>query len=214
MTKYVVFGAAVFFLFLLIILISTLASKKKNKDKEDGSSGTGKIKKSIAELLPIYDFDNEHNCYKLKEDRYMDLLQINSKDLINSSADEVEYDCLKFAKMYKLYEDDIKIVTMNFPCDTKVQQKYMQHRIDRTANNVYKQFLQKKLDELVWLGKNNTTREFYYMIFADSLDALDKHRSTLKTVLHTGRDGLLIELPAKKKHQILYRLNNKTSLVV
>lgn len=140
---------------------------------------------------------------------FMDLIQINSKDLVNSSADEVEYDCMKFAKEYKLEEADLKLIVLNFPCDTKRQQAYYEIKLEQTKNAVYKNFLQKKLDELIWLGKNDTTREFYFMLFAKSHTDLEKQITTLKTVLHTGRDGLLIELTDEKKHQIIYRLNNK-----
>lgn len=168
----------------------------------------------VDKLLPITGYVQGKGCYVLKNQTYMNLIQINSKDLVNSSQDEVEYDCMKFAKEYKLEDGDLKLVVLNYPCDTRTQQEYYKRRLERTGNQVYKKFLQRKLDELVWLGKNDTTREFYFMVFAKTIEELEKRMLTMKTVLHTGRDGLLIELTDEKKHQILYRLNNKSNSIV
>lgn len=121
MTKYMVFGAVLFSLFLLIYgTFLLLSTQTDGKEQKMGS----RVRKSITDIIPIREYDTENGCYRMKDGKYMDLVQINSKDLVNSSADEVEYDCLKFAKLYRLYEDDIKLIVMNFPCDTKKQQAY------------------------------------------------------------------------------------------
>ena len=182
---------------------------EKTKGQEKGKRKKKQEKPKVDKVLQIRGYDKEAQCYLMKNGGFMDLIQINSKDLVNSSADEVEYDCMKFAKEYKLEEADLKLIVLNFPCDTKRQQAYYEIKLEQTKNAVYKNFLQKKLDELIWLGKNDTTREFYFMLFAKSHTDLEKQITTLKTVLHTGRDGLLIELTDEKKHQIIYRLNNK-----
>lgn len=216
MTKYIVFGAVLFSLFLLIYGTSLLLSakgKKQTQTDRKGEKTEGKIKKSVTDLIPVRKYDTENRCYCMKDGKYMDLVQINSKDLVNSSADEVEYDCLKFAKLYRLYEDDIKLIVMNFPCDTKVQQAHLNRKLDQTSNMIYQRFLQRKIEELVWIEKHNTTREYYYMLFADSKDALEKNLTTMKTALHTGRDGLLAEIPDEKKHKILTRMMNKNALI-
>lgn len=171
------------------------------------------LKKSVTELIDIQGYDKECNCYRMKNGGCMNIIQITSKDLVNSSDDEVEYDCLKFAKLYKLYGDDIKILTMNFPCDTSEQQHYIEHRMQKTANAVYKNFLQRKFNELVWLGKHDTTREYYYMIFAKDTEELEKNTRLLNTTLGRGKTGLLVELTEEKKKQILFRLANKCTMI-
>lgn len=185
--------------------------EKREPDKREKK---GKLKKSVADLLPVVGYDQDAGCYRLKNGKVLDLIQINSKDLVNSSGDEVEYDCMKFAKLYKMYENDLKLVVLNFPCNTVVQQGYLQRKLEKTSNPIYQRFLQRKVDELVWLDKHNTTREFYYMLFAKDPIELDKLRGVIKTVLHTGKDGLLIEMSDEKKHQVFYRLNNKNSMAV
>lgn len=171
-----------------------------------------KSRKMITDLIPITGYDQDLSCYSMKEG-YMDLLQIRSKDLVTASEDEVEYDILKFCKLYRLYEEDVKLLVMNFPCNTKIQQEYLQRKMNRTTNMIFRENLQRQIDELVWLEKNNTTREFYLMIFAKTLEELDENRRLLKSTLHTGRDGLIETIDDEKKHKILYRLNNKCSQV-
>ena len=188
--------------------------RRERIEKEEGyqMKKGKKVRKSILEKIDVAEY-LEEGFYRMKDGTYMNLVQINSKDLINSSADEVEYDCMKFAKLYKLFENDLKLVVLNFPCDTKEQQAYLQRKINATNNQMYKKFLQQKYDELVWLAKNNTTREYYYMVYAKTQEEMQKEMLTLKSTLHLGNDGLLLEKPEEKKHKILYRLYNKNSLV-
>lgn len=187
--------------------------RRERIEKEEGyqMKKGKKVKKNILEKIDVAEY-LEEGYYRMKDGTYMNLVQINSKDLINSSADEVEYDCMKFAKLYKLFENDLKLVVLNFPCDTKEQQAYLQRKINATNNQMYRKFLQQKYDELVWLAKNNTTREYYYMVYAKTQEEMQKEMLTLKSTLHLGNDGLLLEIPEEKKHKILYRLYNKNSL--
>lgn len=188
--------------------------RRERIEKEEGyqMKKGKKVKKSILEKIDVAEY-LEEGYYRMKDGTYMNLVQINSKDLINSSADEVEYDCMKFAKLYKLFENDLKLVVLNFPCDTKEQQAYLQRKINATNNQMYRKFLQQKYDELVWLAKNNTTREYYYMVYAKTQEEMQKEMLTLKSTLHLGNDGLLLEIPEEKKYKILYRLYNKNSLI-
>lgn len=212
MVSYLIFGLIIFVIGIGIIIFS-IVKDRKNKGKDEEQIASPKQMKSVVNLIEVTGYDQEERCYIMKEGRFMDLLQVQSKDLVSSSSDEVEYDILKFCKTYRLYEDDLKIVSMNFPCDTKVQQEYLKHKKEQTTNPIFKKCLADQISELIWLEKNRTTREYYFMIFADSIDNLQENKRTLKAVLHTGRDGLVSEISDKKKHQILYRLNNKCSQV-
>lgn len=171
------------------------------------------IKRTVLELLPEREYVPEKECFRLEDGSYMDLLQIISKDLINASEDEVEYDCLKFAKAYRLYADDLKIVCLNFPCDYHKQKRFLEYKMKHTRNEIFKQTLEKKLQELVWLEKNNTTREYYYMIFAGNLEEIEKNRLTLTTSLGVGPGGLIDRITREKKEEILCRLRNKCNLL-
>lgn len=212
MVSYFVFGLIIFVIGIGIVTFS-IVKDRKSKERDGEQTPSPKQMKSVVNLIEVTGYDQEERCYIMKEGRFMDLLQVQSKDLISSSSDEVEYDILKFCKTYRLYEDDLKIISMNFPCDTKTQQEYLRHKKEQTTNPIFKKCISDQINELIWLEKNRTTREYYFMIFADSVEKLQDDKKTLKAVLHTGRDGLLSEISDKKKHQILYRLNNKCSQV-
>ena len=81
--------------------------------------------------------------------------------------------------------------------------------IKSTKNTIFKEQLQKKLDELVWLEKHNTTREYYYMIFSETEEGLEKNIRTMFSVLGRGRGGLVEKISYEKKKEILFRVLNK-----
>lgn len=171
------------------------------------------IRKSILDILPEREYDKDNKCFRLEDGTYIDILQIQSKDLINASEDEVEYDCLKFAKTYRLYSDDIKILCLNFPCDYGIQKRHLEYKLNSTKNEIFRGQLEKKLQELIWLEKHDTIREYFFMIFADSLEQMEKNRLTIYTNLGKGRGGLIEQISETKKIQVFSRIRNKSSLV-
>ncbi len=178
-----------------------------NKNKKKSSS----VKKSILEIVPIREH-SEKGYYRMDDGSYMELLQIQSKDLINSSEDEVEFDCLKFAKLYRLYADDLKIICINFPCDYGSQKRFLEYKIKKTKNEIFKEHLTKKLNELIWLEKHNTTREYYYMLFAETEEEMEKNIRIIFSTLGNGRGGLIHKISSDKKREILFRIMNKCIL--
>ena len=80
--------------------------KKTTKKKKPS------VRKTILDIVPIRSI-SEKGYYNMDDGSYMDLLQIQSKDLINSSEDEVEYDCLKFAKLYRLHVLIFRVIIPN-----------------------------------------------------------------------------------------------------
>lgn len=182
-------------------------SDKKEKKKKAA------VRKTTAELIPVMDYDDDLGFYRMRDGSCMDLIRIQEKDLVNASEDEVEFDCLKFAKAYRLYADDLKIICLNFPCDFSRQKRFIEHKINRTKNEIFKSQLEKKKKELEWLEVHDTTREYYYMIFAQTPEQMEKNLQTLAAVLGMGRDGLAAKISKQKKNQILYRIYNKCSLV-
>lgn len=215
----VVFGIAA------VIIIMTYRSvmgdtHKKNAGKSEKSQHKSKgvslqtnksLDKWTGELIPIKAYDVDEDAYIL-DNGYMDILMIRSKDLTSANEDEVEYDCLKFAKLYKVYGDDLKLISMNFPCNTLKQQEYFRAKMEKAGNEVFKAWCKKKLDELVYLEKT-TSREFYLMFFSKNLEEHKKNLATIFSTLGSGRDGLIGRIDADKKHMILYKLNNKNALV-
>lgn len=171
------------------------------------------VRKGTREVIEIIGYDEGRDCYVCKDNSLIDFVQIVSKDLINAADDDVNYDCLKFAKMYKLYAPDLKIVAINFPVDTSEQQEFFRHKINATKNHAFRKILNRRLKELEWIAKNNTAREYYYMMFLKDDEELDKCRDVMDTTLKTGMNPLIRIVDKEKKDQILFRMNNKCYLV-
>lgn len=170
-----------------------------------------KSRLDVTSLLPIIRYDDNNNCFEMKNGKYMDLIGITTKDLEALSYDEMEWDILSFARFYKTFGSDVKIIGMNFPTNTKPQQQYVIHKLKTTKNEIYKHFLSEKLSELEWIEKNRTDREYYLMFFSDSPL---KHKDNINILQKSlGANGLVFFMNKEKKIQILFKLNNKNSCI-
>ena len=207
--------SSVVFLGSLIALIFMIVRKiRKKKDLKTVDENNNNIDKASREILPDIYYDRLNECFvNEKENLIFDIIKICSKDLVNSSDDEIDYDQYRYTKLYKIYSEDLKIICMNFPCNTQKQQSYLKKKIEKTNNAKMKHWLQRRIDELEWLEKNRTTREYYYMIFSQNLEEHLSNKNNIFSALQSGRNGLCETISEEEKIQILYKLNNKSSLI-
>ena len=201
------------FVGLLICLIAMiyLIGQKRGKKKTTASINT------TLELLPERKYDDGLEAFEMSEEKcgfaYMDLVQIKAKDLVNTSDDEIYFDMAKFTRFYKKYATDIKLVAMNFPSDMSRQIKYYRKKRDKNKNTSHRQWIDTKIAQFEWIEKNQTTREYYFMVFAENQDKLVRYRELMSGDLGFGRDGLLLEIDREKKIEILGKLNNKNMMI-
>lgn len=161
----------------------------------------------ISQLIPIEQYDEELNVFLMRNgEKYMDIIQIVSIDLMNKSDQEVEYLNLRWAKFYKTCAVDLKIISLNFPTNTGKQQKYIKYKLKNTKNPIYRYFLENKLEELISIEKNRSDREYYLMYFANSDEQLKDIRDIISSSLINY--GLAERMTKDKKIQIIYKFNN------
>lgn len=196
---------------LIVMIIKKQKKRKLAKGNEIKENEVIKVDPEFIKIPTVDYYDQELNCFVMKNGMYMDFFRINTKDLNSVSEDELNWDAMKFAKLYKTYPSDLKIVTLNYPCNTSCQQDYWKYKMEHTKNPEIKKAQEKKVFQLEWLEKNSTSREFYLMYFAKDKNNLDNNRRSILSVLSTGKMGLLAEISADKKIQILYKLMNKCS---
>lgn len=211
-SMYMIIGGGIIFLSSLIGLVF-MAIMKARKKKEQGGTEPS-IDKTVLEVLPHAYYDTNNDVYVYRDGTIMNIFRIITKDLNSSSESEMNWDNMKFEKMYKLYFDDMKIIALNYPCNTQEQQRYWKHKLESTSNRELKKMQQQRLDQLKWLEKHNTSREFYLMVFAKNIDEYFQNKSTIFSTLGTGKDGLIEEVEADKKHYIMYKMNNKSSWIL
>lgn len=178
----------------------------KNKKK--------KVEKSVltlADVIPIIAYDKTYQCFRLKQG-YMNMVEIRTKDIVNASEDEIEYDIAKLTKFNKLEYESYKIISLNFPCNTLDQQEYVEYKIKQCRNENYKKFLQNSLYELQWVQKNKSKREFYMMYFSDTLDGIKSMDANMKVALNLN-EKMLMDMSQEKKEKILFHLMNPSSIL-
>ncbi|WP_173915949.1 hypothetical protein [Halobacillus sp. Marseille-Q1614] len=188
-----------------------LFDERAERKVKDRNSKTGKKKRelakaSIAEVIPIQDMTPDGSFELQRNKGYMDVMQLQSKDIYSPSTQETEYDIMMMAKFFQSYAHDIKVVSMNFPVDMQKQLDAIHRKIAQNTAPLYERFLLKKRDELQFLETHRTNREFYLYIYASSLKQLAEYRNNCRRYL--GRVTPIIELTDEKKLDLIYKLNN------
>lgn len=197
---------------IIILIVYLLQSRTNSKEKENEKKTSG-YDKSMMQLIPIIDYDDELNCYVYNDGTLMDLMQIKSQNLADLSNDEREFMNLKYSRWYKKYAPDIKLIMMNFPSDMTKQKNYWEQKYKSTKNETFKNWQQKKISELNWIEKNRTSREFYFMFWGQNREDFLKNREQHLESLGTGPLGYIEYIDKDKKDSILFKFNNMCSIV-
>lgn len=173
---------------------------------------TPSIKHSIWDLVKIWSYDSQNDCFISQSKKMVGILQIRTKDLLNTSEDQLEYDILKMTKLYKTTKCDLKIVSLNLPCNTTRQRKYLLRVIDRTRNPLCLDKLEKKLNELEYIEKNNTNHEYFLMFFCDDPEEFIKTKLRIIQTVKQGKLDSIFEISLEKRIKILYKMANKNRI--
>ncbi|WWU65627.1 hypothetical protein QJR26_04495 [Clostridium baratii] len=177
---------------------------KKKKEKEE----LRKVHHTTKELLPLLSVTGDEN-FKCKEE-YLDIFQIESMDINAMNDYDVKMYILSLTNMLKIYLDDTKIISMNFPANTQVQQDYINQKIKECKNEVHLKFLKERLRQLEAIERIRTNREYYIMIYGATEEELEKNKSTL---ISCSASIKINEIETEKKIKILKKLNNMNSKI-
>lgn len=162
--------------------------------------------KRMQDILPLATF--EAGSFRMQDGTYMNMVQIVTKDLSHLTPDALAFDELQFAKFYMSYSGDCKIIALNFPTNTKEQQKYFNHKLENTRNPIYRQFLSDNLELLQRVEKQKTEREYYIFYFGENIEELQNNE--MKILATLGAYDMIHTIPDEKKRQIIEKINNKS----
>lgn len=182
---------------------------KDKKEKENQKNIKKILPKLVSDIVPVVNFDEEHGFFTLENGLIMDMFKIRTRDLSSLHEDELEYDNLTWDKMYRVYADDLKIVSFNFATDTSKQQKTLKHYLDNTKNPIFKELLEEKISETEIIHNNFKDREFCLMFFAKDYNELSSKKNNLYSLMSRGNIPLLEYIENLKKKKIIYKLNNQ-----
>lgn len=186
--------------------------KQRKKQKKDAAKEVQRL--LISEIFPVIAGDEKESCFLLENGTYMDMFQINSKDLASSPEDIVMFDNYTWDIFYKTYAKDIKILSFYFPADTLEQRNYISYKLYNTENPVFKDMLYDKLEEAEFIAKNRKDREYVLMFFASSVDDLREKRAVIYGNLSRPAVPLVRRITYEKKEKILYKLGNSSEVIL
>ena len=184
-------------------------NKKERKVRDRRDKKTAVQTRRYASLkIPVC--DTVRDVFKQRDGSFMDMLAIRTKDLENASEEDVNRDMWLLTSLFKRYTEDIKIISINFPTNTKTQQAYFEQKLMHCKHPLLKPILEEKLAELVAFEKTSICREHYLMFWGRSYEDLQKNRASITSAL--GRE-LCAAVSLSKKIQILFSLNNLSASV-
>lgn len=193
--------------------------KDKSKIKDDKKKAKLEKKKLLKENKKIYvETKDKLAILSMMEDGYfktktgfLDILQIESMDIKGMNEIESVTLILSFSYMLKTYTEDLKIIAMNYPTNTKKQQTYIEKKMKECINKNHLYFLNKRLDQLKKIEKVRSDREFYCMIFAKDEKEMKDNR---ENILSNSKEIKLYDIEVEKKIKILRKLNNMNSNII
>lgn len=188
--------------------------EKKQRKKQEKTTAKEVQRLLISEIFPVIAGDEKESCFLLENGTYMDMFQINSKDLASSPEDIVIFDNYTWDIFYKTYAKDIKILSFYFPADTLEQRNYISYKLYNTENPVFKDMLYDKLEEAEFIAKNRKDREYVLMFFASSVDDLREKRAVIYGNLSRPAVPLVRRITYEKKEKILYKLGNSSEVIL
>jgi hypothetical protein len=184
---------------LAILDESNVITEKTKKEKKAA------VKSSFAEICPIIDITN-NDFFEMKSGEYLEILQIETKDIYSLNATDLQNDINNLATFYTAFTEDFKIVPLNVPLNLEQQKNYMFKKMKQNKNSAYQSFLESRMKELENLEKHRTNREYFLFLYSDEEKKLLEKLHQLKSLL--SRSNPVIELSLDKKMNILFQMFN------
>lgn len=183
--------------------------KREKEIKKDLKKENKKIQKSILDLLPLEDI-NDNDTIRTNYG-IIDFYQIPSFDISSMNIYEAKGGILAFTKLLKMYKDNLKIIAMNFPTNTQVQKDFIKRKINSCDNEIRREWLEKEYRRLEAIEVLRSDREYYCMIFSDDEKDFENKKDLL---LRCSKNLGLMNIDSEKKLKIIYKLNNMNSKII
>ncbi|EJQ31081.1 hypothetical protein IEC_05656 [Bacillus toyonensis] len=167
-----------------------------------------KVKKSIAEIMQIVDM-TEDGIFELKNEEFLEILQVEGDDMFSKNSDEQAFVIFSHAYFYQAYKQSIKLVFLNFPCQTTEQQRYIEKKIKECTSPLYERILNQKLKELQFLEWGRTNREAFLFIYGETELILKERVDAAKRYIKRSTE--LLDVDEEKKLELMFKLFNQNA---
>jgi hypothetical protein len=182
-----------------------ISRQAEKEEKAERPVSTNKI----LSVFPIRDYLESEEYFLTGDKTIINLFQIQGKSYYDASDDEIENLVCSNARLLQRLADDIKIISMNYPTNTKKQQEYITYMLNKPGLEPYAELLTEKLESLKALEQDTTDRQAFLMVFAK-----DKGRYQEITRLLSGNSYFVVRpISREKKENIIFQLNNMNKRV-
>ncbi|MBR3642052.1 MAG: hypothetical protein IKN57_00955, partial [Parasporobacterium sp.] len=172
-----------------------------------GRHKTAKIDKTVNSLIPVASYDDVLSCYKMKNGSYMNIHRVLCKDLSNLSEPDLERDFFEWTNFYRTFGYDMKLIAINVPENCHDQLAFIDKKLSRQKNQLWRDILAEERDTLEWLEKHREQKEYYIMSFANDVDSMHDINAKINESLCNYRKAL--EISKEEKHVVLTKLYNQ-----
>ena len=178
-------------------------NKKEKKEKKQNSS-----QKSVLEFIPIRYYDTDKNYFVCQDGSICNIFKIVSQDIIATNDDDIEYEILKWTQFFRIFSEDIKIIGINLPTDCRKQITYLDYKINHTKDAFRIKNLEIKKQELTWIEKHRTTKNYYLIVFSDKNNYFELYSAVMRNLAENPARKQIIEIDQFEKEMLLEKLNN------
>jgi exonuclease VII large subunit len=161
-------------------------------------------RKKILSVFPVREYDSQNEFFLTDRNSIINLFQIRGRSFYDASDEEIENMVYENAKFLQKYMDDFKIIGMNYPTNTRQQQKFLLSKLKKPELEKYQDFLQEQLEALKALEQTTTDRQAFLMVFAKDKRQYMERLKLLRNNAYFHVDPI----SAEKKENILFQLNN------
>ena len=173
---------------------------KKDKNKKQKTNSI--IQKKTLAVFPIRDYENDY--FITDDNQIIDIFEFQGRCYYDASDDEIDSLVYSITKFLRKYSADMKLISMNYPTNTKLQQSFLTNKLQQTELRKYEDIINQKLAVLQDLEKTTTDREAFIMIFANN----ENHYKNLAQLLFNNNYFNIKSIDCEKKENIIFQLNN------
>ncbi len=166
-----------------------------------------KSESPFVKLNPILHYD-DLDCFLIKGNRYLDIVQIQGRDLLSISDDDLEMLFAVFRRFLQTYGNDIKLIAINQPTSTTEQQTYCNHVLSKTKNPNHCEQIKLRIKKLKEIAKTDSERAYFLMFFGSSKDELIDNRNNILSSLCHRTLRLAHTITQREKVHIFTKFNN------
>lgn len=167
-----------------------------------------KSESPFVKLNPILHYDDDLDCFLIKGNRYLDIVQIQGRDLLSISDDDLEMLFAVFRRFLQTYGNDIKLIAINQPTSTTEQQAYWNHVLSKTKNPNHCEQIKLRIKKLKEIAKTDSERAYFLMFFGSSKDELIDNRNNILSSLCHRTLRLAHTITRREKVHIFTKFNN------